>query len=207
MSTFIYNLRSVFAACLLVALVVPTFSVVHAQDTDILDMLKRRDTEIKALLGDKEEFTESQRDELQNLINGVIDFTQMSKDALGKHWESVTPEQQTEFVQVFSDIVRGRSLADLEIYRLDVEYEDVSVEGSSARVQTTTIYKEQPMAVDYVMGFRADTWRVDDIVLDGVSTTEGYARSFQTYIRKRGFDALMQNLYKRLEKMNAAEQS
>jgi len=32
-----------------------------------------------------------------------------------------------------------------------------------------------------------------------VSTVEGYSRSFQSYIRKRGFDALMDNLNKRLE--------
>ena len=129
----------------------------------------------------------------------------MGKDALGKEWDTITPEQQAEFVKVFSEIVKGRSLSDLEIYRLEVEYEQVTVEGDEARVQTKTVYKEQPMLVEYDMGYRSDEWRVDDIILDGVSTTEGYARSFQTYIRKRGFDALMQNLHKRLEKMNAAE--
>jgi phospholipid transport system substrate-binding protein len=60
------------------------------------------------------------------------------------------------------------------------------------------------MKVEYALGLRDAEWRVDDIILDGVSTTEGYARSFQTYMRKRGFDALMTNLQKRLDKMNAA---
>ena len=129
----------------------------------------------------------------------------MAQDALGKEWDTITPEQQAEFVKVFSEIVKGGSLSDLEIYRLDVEYENITVEGDKARVQTRTVYKEQPMQVEYTMGFRENEWRVDDIILDGVSTTEGYARSFQTYIRKRGFDALMTNLHKRLEKMNAAE--
>ena len=205
MSNFVYKFISSLAVALTLVALSPATVSVFAQDSAILELLKQRDQEIKTLIGDKEDFSESQKAELQDLINGVIDFEQMGKDALGKEWDTITPDQQAEFVKVFSEIVKGRSLSDLEIYRLDVEYENVTIDGSEARVQTTTIYKEQPMKVEYNMGYRSNEWRVDDIILDGVSTTEGYARSFQTYIRKRGFDALMQNLNKRLEKMNASE--
>lgn len=177
----------------------------HAQQDHknmIIKMLKNRDAEIKALLGSESEFTEVQRATLKNLINGAIDFEKMGQDALGSQWDKLTPDQHAEFVKVFSEIVRGRSLADLEIYRLDVAYDDVQVEGETARVFTTTVYKDQPMKVEYAMGLRDNDWRVDDIILDGVSTTDGYARSFQTYVRKRGFDALMANLHKRLAKIN-----
>ena len=177
----------------------------HAQQNHkdvIIKMLKNRDAEIKSILGDESEFSDAQRDKLKNLINGAIDFEKMGQDALGAQWEKLTPEQHAEFVKVFSEIVRGRSLADLEIYRLDVAYDDVKVEGENARVLTTTVYKDQPMQVEYAMGLRNDAWRVDDIILDGVSTTDGYARSFHTYVRKRGFDALMANLHKRLAKIN-----
>ena len=205
MSNFVYKFFSVITFAFLIIPVSPFTSAVLAQDSAILEMLKQRDSEIKALIGDKKEFSDNQKVELQNLINGVIDFEQMGKDALGKEWDALTADQQAEFVKVFSEIVKGRSLSDLEIYRLDVEYENVTVDGTAARVQTKTVYKDQPMEVEYAMGYRSNEWRVDDIILDGVSTTEGYARSFQTYIRKRGFDALMQNLHKRLDKMNAAE--
>lgn len=205
MSNFVYKLYSAVVLTFALIAFSPATSHVFAQDSAILELLKQRDVEIKELIGDKKEFSDDQKNELQDLINGVIDFEQMGRDALGKEWDTITAEQQAEFVKVFSEIVKGRSLSDLEIYRLDVEYEKVTVEGDEAHVQTTTVYKEQPMLVEYSMGYRGEEWRVDDIILDGVSTTEGYARSFQTYIRKRGFDALMQNLHKRLEKMNAAE--
>ena len=204
MSNFLYKTYTLVAVVLLAVLSFTQLPA-YAQDSDIRTLLEQRDQEIKTLLGDKEEFTDSQREELQNLINGVIDFEQMAQDALGKEWGSITPDQQAEFVEVFSEIVKGGSLSDLEIYRLDVEYENISVDGEKAHVQTKTVYKEQPMQVEYTMGLQGNEWRVHDIILDGVSTTEGYARSFQTYIRKRGFDALMQNLQKRLAKMNAAE--
>lgn len=183
-----------------------TISSAYAQKSDeaILSMLQERDKEIKDKIAGKKELSEPERAELKDLVNGVIDFEQMAEDAMGKEWENLTSEQHAEFVKVFSEIVRGRSLNDLEIYQLDVKYEDVKLEGDSAHVFTSTVYKDQPMKVEYALGYRDMQWRVDDIILDGVSTTEGYARSFQTYMRKRGFDALMANLNKRLDKMNAS---
>lgn len=204
MSAFVNKVFAFFVAFLFVGAVfyAPAVNAQQQHKESIIKMLKDRDAEIKAVLGDEQEFTEAQRAELKNLINGAIDFEKMGQDALGKQWDKLTPEQHAEFVKVFSEIVRGRSLSDLEIYRLDVEYDDVLVEGDNARVLTTTVYKDQPMQVEYAMGMRNDEWRVDDIILDGVSTTEGYARSFQTYVRKKGFDALMANLHKRLAKIN-----
>ncbi len=206
MSAIVNNMFAFLIAILMLgtAFYAPAACAQQQHKDVIINLLKKRDSEIKTILGDKSEFSDVQRDELKNLINGAIDFGKMGQDALGNHWNNLTPDQHAEFVKVFSEIVRGRSLADLDIYRLDVAYEDVAVEGESAIVSTTTIYKEQPMKVEYALGLRNNKWRVDDIILDGVSTTEGYARSFQTYIRKRGFDALMTNLNKRLEKLKAA---
>ncbi len=204
MSAIVNKLFAFLVATLIFGTVFTT-PAAHAQQPHadvIMKMLKDRDAQIKSLLGDETEFSDAQRDELKNLINGAIDFEKMGQDALGNQWEKINEEQRAEFVKVFSEIVRGRSLADLEIYRLDVAYDDVKVEGESARVFTTTVYKDQPMKVEYAMGLRDNDWRVDDIILDGVSTTDGYARSFQTYVRKRGFDALMTNLHKRLAKIN-----
>lgn len=207
MSFIVNNLFAFFIALFVIttgAFAPPAHAQQAPHKDTIIKILKDRDAEIKAVLGDKDEFSDEQRAKLKNLINGAIDFEKMGRDALGNQWDKLSSEQHAEFVKVFSEIVRGRSLSDLEIYRLDVAYDDVKVEGDSARVFTTTVYKDQPMQVEYAMGLRNDTWRVDDIILDGVSTTEGYARSFQTYVRKKGFDALMQNLLKRLEKINAA---
>ncbi len=204
MSAFVNKLFAFFIATLVLgtAFIAPTASAQAQHEEVIMEMLKNRDVQIKAVLGDETELSEAKQGELKNLINGAIDFGKMGQDALGNQWDKITAEQRAEFVKVFSEIVRGRSLADLEIYRLDVAYDDVQVEGETARVFTTTVYKDQPMKVEYAMGLRDNNWRVDDIILDGVSTTDGYARSFQTYVRKRGFDALMTNLHKRLEKLN-----
>ena len=65
------------------------------------------------------------------------------------------------------------------------------------------VYKNVPTEVVYLLGLKDDQWRVRDIVLDDVSTADGYARSFQTVVRKRGFDALMESLTRKLDSMSS----
>lgn len=189
---------------LLLALV-PSIRPAQAQDAaeqEIRTMLESRDQQIKSILGgDTSSFTDRQRNELKTLINGVIDFRSMGQVALGPFWNDLDASQQTEFVNVFQDIVRAQSLADLEVYNSRVTYDKISVAGDSAYVETQTEYKGTQTPVIYDLQKRDSTWVAEDIVVDGVSTAESYARSFQTVVRKRGFDALMTSLKKKRDQV------
>lgn len=190
----------IVVTAILLLLVSPSWvQKVEAQTSprEIRQMLQTRDAEIKDILGDRDKFSAAQKENLKNVINGIIDFETMGRNALGPHWEPLTMDQRSHFVQVFSDIVRSHSLSNLDVYRSDVSYEDIQVDDSHARVVTSTIYKDVPARVEYDMLYREDGWYISDIILDDVSTTEGYSRSFQSVIRKRGFDALMTSLEKR----------
>lgn len=159
----------------------------------IRSLLEERDQEIKQLLS-VESLADTQREQLKDLINGVIDFEAMGETALGPHWGDLTANQKEEFVAVFSDIVRSQSVSDLDVYRSSVAYADISVDGTKAVVETVTSYKGTDTPVVYEMHKAAQGWMVTDIILNDVSTAQGYARSFQGLIRKRGFDVLMEKL-------------
>ena len=187
---------------LIIALALGTLaptSTSHGQSTsaELRQMLQSRDAEIKSILGDRDTFTTDQKETLKKVINGIIDFESMGRNALGPHWEPLTDVQRNHFVDVFSDIVRSQSLSNLDVYRSAVSYEDIAIDGDRARVVTSTLYKDVPARVEYDMLYRDSAWFISDIILDDVSTTGGYSRSFQSVIRKRGFDALMTSLEKR----------
>ena len=173
------------------------------QSDDVRRFLEQRDQEIKHVLGDQDTFTDEQREQLKHVINSGIDFTAMGRTALGPFWADTTPARQQEFVDVFSQIVRNQSLSDLDAYRSVVTYENITADDAMARVTTTTVYKDIPMKVEYVLGRTNGQWQVWDIILDDVSTADGYARSFQAVVRKRGFDSLMNSLQKKLDKMRS----
>lgn len=199
--------RSGFTAllmALLATVLLATPQAVNAQpgpspeaDT-IRTMLEERDAQIKAILnGTESDFTRTQRQELMTLINGFIDFRAMGQQALGPFWSDLSEEQRTEFVDVFQDVVRQQSMGDLEVYNSQVTYDRIEVEDDSAFVRTTTRYRNSDTPVDYVMHRQDGTWLATDIIVDEVSTAEGYARSFQNVMRRRGFDTLMNSLERR----------
>ena len=178
---------------------------VRAQDrsAEVRRFLEQRDREIKSVLGDRETFTDEQREQLKRVINDGIDFTAMGRAALGPFWTDPAPAQREEFVDVFGRIVRNQSLADLDVYRSVVTYGNITANDTMAYVITTTVYKDIPTKVEYVLGRTDRQWQVRDIILDDVSTAEGYARSFQSVVRKRGFDSLMNSLRKKLDGMRS----
>ncbi len=172
-----------------------------ATAAEIRQMLEQRDQEIKAILGETDDYTAEQRAQLKELVNGVIDFRVMGQRALGPHWEDLGEDQRDEFVSVFREVVRAQSMGDLGVYNSAVTYDQIDVQRDSAFVRTQTTYEGRTTAVEYVLERREDEWRAEDIIIDGVSTVEGYARSFQTVVRKRGFDSLMKSLRKKRDEV------
>jgi phospholipid transport system substrate-binding protein len=181
----------------------PALAQGQATQQEIRTMLENRDQQIKEILRGTDDYTTEQREELKTLINGVIDFRAMGQVALGPFWEDLSEAEQGEFIDVFRDIVRAQSLSDLEVYNSRVTFDEITVEGDSAYVRTTTEYQGTKTPVEYILEREGDEWLAEDIVVDGVSTAEGYARSFQTVVRKRGFDALMTSLKKKREQVQS----
>ncbi len=186
-------------SALLISLLL-SFNLVFAQsgEQEIRTMLNQRDAEIKELLGPKgSDYTQEQRDQLRDIINGIIDFRAMSKHALGDTYNEITDEQKEEFVSLFSTIIRDNSLNRLDIYRADVTYNEVEVNDDSAVVNTTAQMENVRTSVDYNMEKRDEQWFIIDMSIDDVSTAESYRRQFESIIRKRGFEALLESLRRR----------
>lgn len=197
MSTRLYTFLLLLTAWLVAA---PVVSARQADESKaIRTMLESRESAIKKILGADTKLSDAQMTALRAAVNDMFDFGAMGQAALGRHWEELNAQQRTRFVDTFAGIVRHQSLADVDIYRAKVVYETVTVTGNDARVVTTTTYKDVPTKVVYTLRRTGSQWRATDVILDEVSTVDGYSRSFQSYIRKRGFDALMENLTKRLE--------
>lgn len=173
---------------------------------EIRTMLEQRDRQIKSILSGSSSYSQEQRDRLKELINGVLDFRAMAQTALGPHWDTLGTDRRDRFVDVFRDVVRAQSMGDLDVYNSKVTFDQISVQGDSARVRTTTEYQGTRTPVVYILEREEeDGWKAGDIIVDGVSTAEGYARSFQSVMRKRGFDALMTALERKRDQTASKE--
>ena len=164
----------------------------------VVDVLKKRDIQIKNIVNTSDSLDSATREKLSLLVNEIIDFEEMSKQALGDTYNEITKEKRTEFVEVFSSIVRDQSLKNLKIYKAQVTYDNVNVVSDTVHVVTTAKIDEVTTPVSYVMINKQDRgWVVIDMAVDNVSTVDGYRRSFQRNISRKGFDSLLSSLKKR----------
>jgi phospholipid transport system substrate-binding protein len=178
------------------------FSLTAQNEADSIRlMLESRDQEIKELLGPSgTDYTQDQRDRLKNIINDVINYRVMAQHALGDTYNDLNEETKEEFVSLFATIIRDNSLNRLDIYRAEVKYDDITVQGDTADVETTAQLEDVRTSVDYDLRIIDSEWMITDMWIDGVSTADSYQRQFQSIIRKRGFDALMESLRKRADR-------
>ena len=168
---------------------------------DVRELMESRDFQIKQLLGaEGSEYSSNQRDELKDIVNGIIDFTEMAKTALEVTYDTISVEDRTEFVQLFSSIIRDQSLANLDIYRASVSYERIDGTTDSMYIETLAEWDNIRTPVHYIMSKNSGEWRIEDMSIDNVFTAESYNRQFQRIIRSRGFDYLMTTLRKRAER-------
>ena len=163
--------------------------------SDVRSLMESRDQQIKQLLGPEgTSYSSTQRDELKDIVNGIIDFTEMAKTALEVTYDTISVAERTEF------IIRDQSLANLDIYRASVSYERIKGSNDSIYVETLAEWDNIRTPVHYIMSKSTGKWRIEDMSIDDVFTAASYNKQFQRIIRSRGFDYLMTTLRKRAER-------
>jgi len=182
-------------------LIHPSKGIAQSKNSSALkELLQKRDKEIKDLMGPKgTDYNQKQKDQLKDIINGIIDYRSMAKYALQDTFDTLSSDQQKEFVDLFSTIIRDQSLKKLDIYRAKVTYNEINVDKDSAVVKTNAQLEKVRTPVTYKMYYdeKGKQWVVTDMIIDDVSTAESYRRQFQNIIRKRGYDGLLEILRKR----------
>lgn len=182
----------------LLSLIFVSSAIAQNSSDEIKSMLEQRDEQIKELIGaEGTEYTDAQRSELKEIINGVIYFEAMAREALDDTFDSISEEERNEFVELFSTIVRDQSLNKLDIYRAKVTYRSIEADDGKARVETMAQLDNVRTPVNYEMEFKDGEWVIVDMEIDDVSTASSYNRQFQRVINQKGFDSLMTSLRKR----------
>jgi len=127
---------------------------------------------------------EQPRQAIRELVNEAFDFRGASALALGPAWRARTPAEQDEFVRLFAIFLeRGfigiigakASVAD----GVKIQYVDETIGDEWAGVATSLLARNgQELPVDYWFVRLGQTWKVRDVVIDGVSLIANYRSQF-----------------------------
>ena len=74
------------------------------------------------------------------------------------------------------------------------------------QVPTRVVVKGEPTDIAYRMRRSPGSWRIVDIIVDGVSTVENYRSSFPRVIQKEGVDGLIHRLERGERRRRAGHQ-
>ena len=130
-------------------------------------------------------------------IEKVFDFTELSKRTLGRDWKKMSAAQQTEFVKLFKELLQG-VYADrlLEYSDQKVIFDkEIALKKGRAEVQSylqTSDGKKIPLF--YRLTDKGGSWKVYDVIIEGVSMVKNYRTQFRDIIAKDSPDKLLEIL-------------
>jgi len=167
-----------------------------------VDVIRDRNEAVSRVLeavGDSVD--DATREQLKDVINGLIDFKELSRLALGRHWDARTDKEREDFVNVFRQLIRNSSVERLGVYRADsVTYRTPEISGDEATVETLAYRNGKSVEIVYKMHKVDGTWRAHDIIVDGSSTARTYRDSFNQQIAKSSFSEMYAKLVEKLER-------
>ncbi len=174
----------------------------QAQSTDLspLDLIKARNQQVENIIEQAGDSVNVEtKEQLKDVINGCIDFTELSRIALGKYWQPRSQIEKTDFVNVFQKLIRNSSVKKLEVYKADKNiYDEPEINGSKAKVVQIAQKKRKQVEIIYKLHRVDNDWKVYDMDIDGVSTARNYRESFYRQIAKTSYEAMYDKLVKRL---------
>jgi phospholipid transport system substrate-binding protein len=139
---------------------------------------------------------EERRAQLHKVISARFDFAEMTHRSLGAEWRRLTPSQQQQFVELFTDLLRDAYVADIESYKGEkVIYTREIQEEEYAFVQTILKSPDaNEYSVDYRLHLVGKEWKVYDVVIENISIVNNYRSQFARVINKSSYEGLIRAL-------------
>jgi phospholipid transport system substrate-binding protein len=154
-------------------------TIVRAQPADATESAKRRA-------------------EIRQAAVELFDFDEMSRRLLGQRWMEASPEEQQDFVALFTDLLQGAYLNTIGNYPLaTITFQGETIIGSYAQVQSRMAAGKGAVAIEYRLLGHDGRWAVYDIAVDGVSLISNYRSQFTSMLKRMSFAQLLDRLRSR----------
>ena len=140
--------------------------------------------------------TKERREQLKQILYARFDFTEMARRALGANWRRRTPQEQEEFVRLFTDILE-RAYADIiEGYTDEkIIYFNERVDGTYADVGSKILTsKGEEYSIYYKAHLVSNEWKVYDVVAENISLVNNFRSQFNRVIANSSYEELIRRL-------------
>jgi phospholipid transport system substrate-binding protein len=150
-----------------------------------------------AVLANNRLSADEKRRRVEEIVYARVDFDTLSRLVLGRGGMQLSEGQRGEFQREFKQILSATYGRNVERYKNErVTIIDEREEARGDRTVRTKIvgHGADDISVDYRLRQTDGTWKIIDVVIDGVSLVSNYRSQFQEIMAKGGIDRLLELL-------------
>jgi phospholipid transport system substrate-binding protein len=130
------------------------------------------------------------------VIYQSFDFTEMAKRSLGSEWRRRNPEEQEEFVKLFTSLLQGVYLDNIESYSDEkVQYLKERHDNNYTEVDTKIVDNTgQEISVNYRLHNVNGDWKVYDVIIGDISLVNNYRSQFNRVLASSSYEELVNRM-------------
>lgn len=146
----------------------------------------------------------SRNAKIDRMLQDLLDYQELAERSLGEHWTERSEQERSEFVELLRKLIERNYKQNLErTLDYEVRYTGAEKENDAVLVRTTARSRENrrapPVSIDYRLKKESGTWRVFDVVTDGVSMVNNYREQFDGIIDEDGWNGLLDRMRNKLQ--------
>ena len=167
---------------------------VQANVNKVLDVL--RDPALKA-----ETAKEIKKERLRAIYEQMFDEIELAKRTLARNWNALDLAQRREFVQLFRQVLEKAYIDKILSYtneKVVFDKESMLAENQ-AEVQTKIVTSSKEIPISYRVIQKDGTWKVYDVIVEGVSLVQNYRTQFSEILAKNSPNELLEILRKKVK--------
>ncbi|MBK9305687.1 MAG: ABC transporter substrate-binding protein [Nitrospira sp.] len=131
------------------------------------------------------------RQKIEQVIRQRVNYADMAKRALGRHWIELSDTERQEFVALFIQLLRDTFACRIDNYVDEqVLYLSERQEGNFAEVRAKLSGPKAETLLDFQLADEFGRWYVHDVVIDGVGIVSNYHAQFISILRDHSYAGL-----------------
>ena len=145
--------------------------------------------------------------EIRKIINEIFDYKELSRRTLGREWKKFKPEQQTEFIDLFSKLLENVYADRILAYTHEKIQFSKETELKKGRVEVESYIitlDNTKVPLFYRTSNKSGQWLVYDVVIEGVSMIKNYRGQFRQILSKKKPEDLLQTLREKTKEKPAS---
>jgi len=139
---------------------------------------------------------------LKDSVSNSHELTKIARIVVGKEWEKLSEEQQQKLADVFSQLSIASYAHNFKDYSGEsfvFDSEEETTRGGVVVHSRLIIPDDKPVKFDYMLKEKGNSWRIINIIANGVSDLALKRSEYTTILQREGFDALITKINEKID--------